>query len=154
MTATVDARNFAAVVKTGKALAKHPSIRTDSNGDTLINYGTLPVLCNVMIICADSTLAAISTDLERKATAFCHAATPQEFAVTIPAYALWDYLRALDIRSKHEYEITLAYDGNLQSLTISCTTPEGCRTKATFKGIDAREFPENWPELPDMAFKP
>lgn len=92
---------------------------------------TLPVLSNVLLSTEGSRLKLASNNLEIGINHWINADIRQEGAITVPARMLASFVNTLPPE-----RVDLEVSPRTQTLTVRCG-----RFKATFKGIDAQEFP-------------
>lgn len=110
---------------------------------------SLPVLNHVLITDHEGRIAVYSHDLETPAVAYAPARIDEPFAICAPAHVLLDWL---DIIKKDNCRVDLTFDRSSCLLIIRADN-----ARATFKGIDAAEFPpvtearENGEKDPTLA---
>lgn len=109
---------------------------------------TLPILANVMLTTDEGRLKLTATDLEIGINCWIGANVEEEGATTIPARTFIDLVNSLPSE-----RIDLELVKKTETLKLKCGS-----TKASFKGIDAQEFPlipvaENVTPLPPELFQ-
>lgn len=110
-----------------------------------ITKSPFPIL-ECLLIRRNGRIEVIGTDLESANVGLCGTLAAEEdtWAIAIPARPISDWLKSIEFPKRNNRQPWAVIDllPNLKEHTLTIATEsDGARIRATFKGIDAQEFP-------------